>query len=386
VRCGAENDDEARFCDQCAEPLNPAAAEGAASRPQREPTGRAGQANWPAIAVIVALVGVIGWLLFVPHGAQKPAMPGGGGAADPHAGMDMTNPPGEAGQGAGGAMDAQISQQIAAAKTALDRDSLDTQALVVLYRMYGMIGRQQELRPLLDKAYGALVKRRGELGDQAAQRLRELAVAAMRGNDIDGALAVLTKYRELEPQNLSLLGMLGDVCYDAGKPEEAIKWYSEYLDKAKPEVEGEAYWRVRTDRATMYMEAQEPQGQGSNVAQAIAELQYITQQVPALWNAWFNLGMAYEQSGAKQKAETALNKALGLAKGEMDRWQVQSELAKLKGQPPPPRPQSPHGDMGMGTGMGGGTVNPHQGMGGGGNPHQGMGGMTNPHSGMGSGA
>ncbi len=101
---------------------------------------------------------------------------------------------------------------------------------------------------------------------------------------------------------------------------------------------------------------------------------------------------AYEQAGNKDKAAEIWEKCLTMAAGEMQKWQVQSELARLRGEPAPPMPSNPHGDMsgGMG-GMGDGMSNPHGEMppggemGGEGNPHGDMGttkeGVPNPHSG-----
>jgi tetratricopeptide (TPR) repeat protein len=399
-KCNADNSDLAKYCDQCAAPISPEAeAELAARVNQAGAAGRSNvMVNWVGIIVILAIVGAAGWLLFTSHPTKPGEMPpaataGMGETADgknPHAQVSADG------------MNGDIMKQIADAKAELDKDPLNTTALASLYQMYGMIGRQQQLRPYLDKAYEALLKKRSSLGKDAQGVLSEIVLAALSGQDLEGATGVLQKYQQLDPKNLSIIGMLGDVYFDANKFDDAIKWYTQYLDQAKPEVAGEVYWRVRTDRATMYLNCGKPVDGKDSVQLAISELEYITTQTPALWNAWFNLGAAYSAAKQKDKAKAAWQKALTLSTGEADKWRVEAELAKLEGKEPPPPPANPHGNMGapgadaanphggmdMG-GAGGGTANPHGDMGGDGttaNPHGGMGGggAENPHGGGGS--
>lgn len=377
-KCSADNSDEARFCEQCAAPLSPeAAAEMAASAPAAAPAQRSNAAvNWTALIIVLLIIGVVVWLLRTPQAPKPGAMQGANAAAS---GANAENPHAQAG---GGAMGGDVMKQLSDAKAALDKDPLATESLITLYQMYGMIGREKEVRPYLDKSYEALVKKRGELGKDASKLLAQIVTAAMMGNDADGAVGVLEKYHELEPDDTSILGMLGDVCFDTGKSEDAIKWYTQYLEKSKPETEGETYWRVRTDRATMYLNLGQPVDGKDSVALAVSELEYITQNSPTLWNGWFNLGVAYSTAGQKDKAKVAWAKADTLATGEMEKWRVASELAKLEGKEPPPPPSNPHGDMGAAGGM----ANPHGGMdmggAGGADPHGGMGGdMASPHGG-----
>lgn len=406
-KCNADNSELAKYCEQCAAPISPEAeAERAARASQSGPAAGGNAAvNWVWIIVIVLVIGAVGWLLFANHpGKQAPAT-----APEAAAGGMATgeNPHTKA---APGDMSGDIMKQIADAKAALEKDPLETKSLATLYQMYGMIGREQQLRPYLDKAYDALVKQRSKLGDQATNKLAEIVVAAVSGNDTAGATEVLQKYQQLDPKNPAVLSLLGDVSFDSNKPDEAIKWYTQYLDQAKPEAAGESYWRVRTDRATMYLNSGKPIDGKDNVQLAISELEYITQQTPGLWNAWFNLGMAYAAAKQKDKAKAAWQKTLAMSSGEADKWRVEAELAKLDGKKPPPPPANPHGAMGgadmggagagaasphgdMGGGAGAGTANPHGDMGGsagGGtaNPHgdMGGGGTPNPHGGAGGGA
>lgn len=387
-KCGADNNDLARYCDQCAAPISPEASVEAAAKAAAEPkpAGNAATINWIAIITVAVVVAVLGWLLFSPHKPAPESMAGAGAMAG---GGDMQNPHTQGGAAAdGGAMNADVMQQLGDAKAALEKDPLAVDSLNVLYNMYATIGLQEKVRPYLNKAYDALVAKRGELGDKATDTLIQLVTAAMMGSDTDGALDVLTKYQKLEPENVSLMGILGDVCFDTGKNEDAIKWYTMYLDKAKPEEAGETYWRVRTDRATMYLNLGKPVDGKDSVQLAVSELETVTAQTPGLWAGWFNLGIAYSTAGQKEKAKQAWKKALELASGELEKWQVEAQIAKSEGKEPPPPPENPHGDMGMG---GAGMANPHGGAGGGegmANPHGDMGagdGAANPHGGGGAG-
>jgi Flp pilus assembly protein TadD len=353
-KCNADNSDLAKYCDQCATPISPEAEAELAARGSRSGTVGSGNAvvNWVGIIVILAIVGMAGWLLFAAHPREPGPMDAGAGAS----GAGMQNP--HAQPGAEG-MNGDVMQQIDGAKAALEKDPLDTSSLAALYQMYGMIGHQQKVRPYLDKAYETWLKKRGELGADAPQVLTGIIYAAMGGQDIDGAIAVLQKYQQLDPKNISVLNLLGDVFFDANQPEAAIKWYTLYLDQAKPETAGETYWRVRTDRASMYLNSGKPVDGKDSVQLAISELEDVTQRAPGLWNAWFNLGLAYSAVTQKDKAKAAWQKALALSSGEEERWRVDAELAKLDGKQPPPPPVDPHGGMG-GGGMGsGGMENPH---------------------------
>jgi hypothetical protein len=391
-KCSADNSDEARFCDQCAAPLSPeavadVAAQGAASAPVQR---SAPAVNWTALIIVLVIIAAVVWL-FRPPAVPKPgAMPEASTAAGGAGGVD--NPHAQAG---GGNMGGDVMKQLADAKAALEKDPLATESLITLYQMYGMIGREKEVRPYMDKAYAALVGKRKELGQEAPKMLAQIVTAAMMGNDAEAAIGVLEKYQQLDPQDTSTSRMLGDVNFDIANSDEAIKWYTLYLSQAKPEVEGDTYWRVRIDRATMYLSHNQPVDGKDPVQLAVSELESITQQVPAQWNGWFNLGVAYNTAKQPEKARAAWNKASTLASGEYEKWQVAAELAKLDGKEPPPQPANPHGMMGGAGGMGGGA-NPHGGMdmggAGGANPHSGMdmggagGGMENPHGGASGGA
>jgi Flp pilus assembly protein TadD len=376
--CGATNRDDAKFCDQCGALMDVEAAGSAASAPAPKVVPAAvvstprPKTNWVAVAVLLVILGGVGWLLFMPKSNDAGGAMGDASGGNPHGNQDMN----------------QMMAQIQANKDALAKDPLDTQALAALYQTFSMVNRQDQVRTYLEKALEALDQQKATLGDEAKRKASDIAMAAINGNDLEGALLALGALRKITPEDVSLIAMMGDLNYDLGKPEKAIEYYDEYLSQADASKAGDNYWKVRVDRASMLI------SMGAKDAivldQAMQELLTITAAKPEMFNAWFNLGVAYVQKGDKDTALKTFEKCKPLAQGEMQTWQVDVQLARLKGEPEPPMPASPHGE-GMGEAGGGGMANPHGGMdmGGGGdmaNPHGGMdmgdgGGMANPHGG-----
>ena len=313
--------------------------------------------NWTATLLFLVVIGLVAWLLMQPKTTQQPGMAG------------MSNPHGEA--AGGGAGMEEMMAQIASAKETLKTNPMDTQALTTLYQSFGMIGRQDQIRPYLDGAIAELTAKKDELGPEAQQIASDIAVAAIQGQDLAGALQALEVLHQIAPEKLQVVAMLGDLNYDLGNTDKAIEWYDTYLKQAKPESEGEDYWKVCVDRATMLLSAAEQKKDSSLTQQAVQELERVTAAQPQMFNAWFNLGHAYDKSGQTERASEIWQKCLGLAVGDMQKWQVDSQLARLQGKEPPPMPASPHGE---GMGMPGGEMaNPHGGME---NPH---GATENPH-------
>lgn len=339
--CGATNDDQARFCNQCAGPLTPDATteRTAAPRVPAVQAPRSSRVNWLALALVVVLVGVIGWLL-----APKSAKNGAGGMA---AAMPGANPHAEGGMDAHSGMDPALQKQMADARAALEKDPLAIDQLGGLYKVYGMVNMQDKLRPLAERALKALTEMKGEPGPQVAGKGVELAKAALAGNDAEMAAKVLTECLSIDPGNLEATALLGDTYYNRGQAADAVRYYTDYMKRATPEKDGKRYWSVRVDRATMYMKLAKDGGASDKLPLAIRELEETTKSVPSLWNAWFNLGQAYSQAGEKSKAEAAWQHAVDTATGEADKWRAKAALAELRGEPPPPMPANPHAGMNM---------------------------------------
>jgi tetratricopeptide (TPR) repeat protein len=340
--CGEANDDQARFCNQCAGPLTPDATVERTATPAvpAVQAPRSSRVNWLALALVVVLVGVIGWLLFAPKSAKNRA-------DDMAAAMPGANPHAEGAMGAHAGMDPAVQKQIEDAKAALDKDPLATDQLSALYQVYALVNMQDKLRPMVDRAMKALADGKKELGAQATDKAVALAQAALDGNDPETATKVLTGFLSLEPGNLKVTALLGDLYYNQDQAADAVRYYTDYLKKAMPESEGDRYWNVRVDRATMYMKLAKVGGDQAKLPLAISELEETTKRLPTFWNAWFNLGQAYSQAGAKPKAEAAWQHALDTASGEIQTWRAKAALAELRGEPAPPPPANPHAGMNM---------------------------------------
>ena len=379
--CKAQNRDEARYCDQCGAPLTEdAVAQTAASEapPAVTAGGRRQAVNWLALLLVVAAIGVVGWLLLMPKGGGN-----GQGSATMGAGASSANPHAEA------AANPEMGKMMAGldeAKKKIEKDPLDVEALTTLYQTYGMIGRQEKIRPYLEKALAELKAKKATLGDKAQQTASDIASAAIAGQDLPGALEALTLLNEMAPDKLPVMSLIGDINYDMGNVDKAIEWYDKYLKKATPEAQGEDYWMVRVDRAAMLLQSGETGSKPELKKQAVTELEQVTVAQPKMYKAWFNLGQAYDKSGDKAKAKSAWQKSLALAKDANEKWQAEAQLARLEGKEPPPPPASPHGEGRGGGGMGaegmGGMPNPH----GAGGADSGAGGMPNPHGAGGTGS
>jgi len=342
--------------------------------PAGEPAAATSAVNWKAILIIVLVIAVLGWLLF-GNNANNAQTGMAGAGANPHATGDTANPHG--GMDSGMGME-DVTSQIEGSKQSLEQNPLDTKALATLYQMYGMIGRQSQLTPYVERALETLDEQKDSLGPEKVDEiLRGIVTAALGGNDVEGGLMALQRYAEIDPENIQTLAMLGNLNYDLGNQTDAIEWYDKYLEAADPAADGEIYWNVRTDRATMFLQRYEADGNEADLQTALDELTAVTMEQPGHWSAWFNLGQTQVQAGANQQAEAAFEQAKALADGPMQVWQVEVELAKLRGEEPPPMPGNegnPHGGMDMGSG---GAANPH---GGGTGSAEGM---PNPHGGMG---
>lgn len=387
--CKAQNRDEARYCDNCGAPLTQDAAATTSPSTAAESTPAAGRkqsVNWPALLMIVAAIAVIAWLLLLPKGSgQSPSTTGGSTAssANPHG--EVKAPGME-----------QMMTNLSDAKTKLEKDPLDIDSLTTLYKTYGMIGRQEKIRPYLDKALSELKAKQAAMGAEKAQTTAsDLAYAALAGEDLPGALEAFKTLNKMAPDNLQVVSMIGDLNYDMGKADEAIAWYDKYLQKATAQSGGENYWKVRVDRALMLVQSGQDKKKPELGQQAITELGQVTTAQPKMFYAWLQTGKAYDKLGDKTKAKSALEQSVTLAKDAMEKWQAEAALAQLEGKQPPPMPTSPHGEGqgGMGGGDTSGMPNPHGGGGDGGmggmtNPHgstgDASGGMTNPHEGGGA--
>jgi tetratricopeptide (TPR) repeat protein len=358
-RCGAENDDQARFCDQCGGALAGALDEIAIEPPvapppstvlnEAPPIDRKAPAsvNWMGLLLIAAVLGGLGYIVFAKPGSSSPQ-----GAQ-----------PGEVFQ--------QAQKDIKESKDSLAKDALDVEALKKLYSLYGQIGRGEQLKSYTAAAIAELGKQKGAgkvSKKQALDHAMGIAVAAMDGGDPLAAIDAMKYYYELSPERPTTAAIIASIYFETGDAEKALEWDTRYLDSADPKAAGDDYLGVQVDRATVRLELAK-RGQPEQLKEAIKELRAMTTEHPAHWPSWLTFGQALRQSGSKTDASKAYQQALKLAKSPMEKWQSEAAIAELDGKPIPPQPPEMSATPGMPTGenphgeaMDGAVADPHAGM------------------------
>jgi tetratricopeptide (TPR) repeat protein len=109
---------------------------------------------------------------------------------------------------------------------------------------------------------------------------------------------------------------MGNIYYEFEEHPKAIEYYKRYLAQ-KPDDVG-----VRTDLGTMYLYS-------NNFDQAVAEYQTVIAKDPGFFQAYFNLGVAYNEKGEKGKSLEALNKAKSLTTDQTVRDRIDQFLAQI---------------------------------------------------------
>lgn len=389
-KCNTHNRAAATFCDSCGAELPGGGGQDPATPPSNAEEHR--KVNYGGLLVVFIIVLGGWWFLFGPNTdpSDPPTISGGAGGGgtiqveNPHGGMGADD------AGVMGSSNAQMMEKIELAKASLDQDPLDTDSLGMLYGTFAMVGYQDRVRHYLDTAVEALVAQAGDMDPALlSATLSEIAYAALYGNDLEAAEYAISTLGEAAPDNLGIMVVRGNIFFEMERRDEAIAAYTEYLDQADPEREGEAYWSARTDRATMFLQLGEQNDDLELKTKARDEFSAITKKEPDFFNAWFNLGLALMILEDEAAAEAAWVSALRLADAEDDKYHVAQKLAMLRGEDPPPTPAgmappaqgggaaNPHGGTDMG-GSGSGMANPHGGGETGGDAESGM---ANPHGG-----
>jgi tetratricopeptide (TPR) repeat protein len=282
------------------------------------------------------------------------------------------------GGAAGAEVMGEVLKQVGELKEKLEADPMnasqaDPSPLAEIYGIYGQVGKLDKAREYLQLALDGIatqLKSKKIDDDKAIGAVADIAQVAVMSGDMEGALTSLTFFHELKPADLRVLPFLGNLCYDLGRTEEALKWYDMFLAEADPEKFAE-YWNVKVDRATMYLSQTDATGDKKWLELARRELEETTKAQPAMFNAWFNLGQVHLHDADRQSARPNFVKALELAGDDsMLKYKAEREIALLDGKAPPEMP-NPHGEgmsleeMGLGPAREG-MENPHgEGFGGG---------------------
>lgn len=149
--------------------------------------------------------------------------------------------------------------------------------------------------------------------------------------------------QSLAPKDVDAVRGIGNVYYDQQKFDVAAEQYEQYL-----KLQGDDP-SVRTDLATAYLYQRQ-------IDRAVATYQEVIAGHPEFLQAHFNLGLAYEAKGEREKALASLDKARELATDEdtrtrIDRVKTQlaatpvgaaaAGMANAGGAPPAPPPGAP---------------------------------------------
>jgi cytochrome c-type biogenesis protein CcmH/NrfG len=126
---------------------------------------------------------------------------------------------------------------------------------------------------------------------------------------------------ERQPENLDALRVLGNIAFDRNEPTQAMEYYRRYL-KLKPDD-----LSVQTDLATMMLS-------NKQVDAALKAYQDILRADPTLFQAQFNLAIAYRAAGDEAKALAALTRARDIAGDDATRQRVEALLARIRGEAP----------------------------------------------------
>lgn len=170
------------------------------------------------------------------------------------------------------------------------------------------------LADLVDKANAA---------PQDLQAWKTLAEAQARAARLDSSYrsAALSSYRhvlELAPNDLDALRGVGNIYYDFEEFVKAIDYYQQYLTLRPDDA------NVRTDMGTMYLYS-------NNIDRAITEYQTVIAKKPDFFQAYFNLGIAYQEKGDTAQAREFLVKAKSLTTEKAIQERIEQVLAQFSG-------------------------------------------------------
>jgi tetratricopeptide (TPR) repeat protein len=351
--CNSENSDNARFCEQCGQPLNedaipvaaPVAAAAAASHASVAPSASKGGGTLTKFAGLIVLVCVLGLLYFLLKPEANPADATAGGAM--------------AGGGQGAMKE--VLAKVAVLKDKLKKNPGDVGTVAEMYGLYSQVGKTGDVTPHLDKALKQIEA--DPKAEVAKENIATLAQAALSAGDDAGLLSCLLTFQKINPDEPGVLGYLGDLTLRMGKLDEALDYYNQYLGRLDKAKEADEYWAAIVSRANARVQIGKAGKDPLAIPTAISELTEATTKSIDSWSAWYYLGEAQLAAEDKTNARASFVKSQETAGDGFMKWQSEAAIARLDGKPEPPMP-NPHGAE-MGSPHGGDMGNPH---GGGGAP------------------
>ena len=341
-KCQAENEDVARFCNQCGAPLGNTLPENRPVVTEEPETGaqrKAGVVNWSGLVIIALVIGAI-WYVVGSH------------------------PTATSGADAGGPMMPQeVLDKIGGLKETLRQNPADIDALRGLYETYGMVGKISEVTPYSEAALDYLKQNKSSLSpEELGDAFLGLFIACYENRDDAICLTVLEEYHAQFPDNMRILKVLGDLCYDNMMFDKAIQYYSEFLEKSTMADDEESYLNAMTDLGTCYI--QEAAGDTVDtelMEKALATFDEVLGYKADFWQAHFNRGIALAKLERNDEAVAEYSWCADNTEDAMDKWRAGTARAEITGEDPPAMPANPHGEGFDGTGNphGEAMANPH---------------------------
>ncbi|MBK9153083.1 MAG: tetratricopeptide repeat protein [Chloracidobacterium sp.] len=135
----------------------------------------------------------------------------------------------------------------------------------------------------------------------------------------DGAIEFLKNANNLQPENYEVIVNLGNANFDAGKYEEAEKWYTTALAKKPDNLD------VRTDLGLSFVFREKPDND-----RAIAEFKKVLDANPTHVQALQNMAVAYTKKKDAVKAEEALAKLEKADPSNATIAKLREDIAALK--------------------------------------------------------
>ncbi|MCB1185584.1 zinc-ribbon domain-containing protein [bacterium] len=343
--CQAENEDVARFCNQCGNPLGNSLPE---NRPVAVTTevklegtpASGGSINWTGLIVVAVAVFAIWFMVGKKPSASEGGMPSGSAP-----------------------MMEQVLKQVADLKTRLAENPGDVDTITEMYQLYAQVGKTAEVTPYVEAALENIVANEDGMNTQdQGDKLLALFIAAYENQEDELCLKILKEYHKTFPDNIRILKVLGDLSYDNRLWNDAIEYYGQYTDQARLEDDPDNYLNAMTDMGSCYIQlAGDENPDKEQLNKAIEVFKTVLSLRGDFWQAHFNLGIAHGKLGEQDEALLEWNWCRDNTESAMEKWRAEYAAAEMLGEELPPMPSSPHGE-------GFGMANPH-----------GEGGMMNPH-------
>ena len=135
----------------------------------------------------------------------------------------------------------------------------------------------------------------------------------------DGAIEFLERARKLRPDDYQTIVLLGNTNFDAGRLEEAEKWYAEALKRKPDDVE------VRTDMGLTFFFREPP-----DIERAIAEYRRSLEYNPQHELTLHNLTVAFIRKGDAKQAQTMITRLQEVAPNNPRLAKLRDDLEKLR--------------------------------------------------------